>query len=560
MRVADYIVEALLAAGTDRAFMLSGGGAIYLDDALACHPRLRTTGVKNEATAPMMAEAYARIIGKTGVAFVTTGPGGSNAVTGLAEAWVDSAPVLVCSGQVEREYSTRALGRTTLRTYGTQELDIIAIVSPITKYAALVEKPEDIRYHLEKALYLARSGRPGPVWLDIPLDVQSAEIEPEKLRGYSGEVSQTDLQENSQAFSEKTTAACRSLERAKKPLLIIGQGIRLSGATEALRKFLQEHPMPVISSRLGQDILSYDDPCYCGHGGLQGTPATKKIMEEADCILSVGSRLAPSFTGGKALFENRTAFWAVDIEEAELNKLSIPEEGRILCDAKRFLEHLIQALGPLQDQEWLECCRSWKQELSLVYHTKETAPVNIYHFIRKLDDLSDADSIFVSDAGSSYYSTGQCLTFRKAQREITSGAFASMGLTIPLAIGAASASPGSRILAVTGDGSIETNIQELHTLAIEKSNVKLFVINNGGYLSIRNTQDAKFNGRYINSDQKETAELLNFAEVARCFGIPYFSIVQNEDIERVYREVNTFSGPALIEVFTDPKQKIYTCY
>jgi len=557
MRVADYIVDFLVSHGINHCFLLSGGGSIFLDDAITCNSNMTFTGVRNEATAPMMAAAYAKVNASIGAIFVTTGPGGTNAITGVAEAWVDSTPIIVISGQVERKNASRLSNAHGLRSFGTQELDIVELAKPITKYAAIVENVEEIRYHLEKAFYYAKSGRPGPVWLDIPLDVQAAEIDVDTLKGFPKEkirwfAPQADVQ-----------VVCKRLECANKPLLIVGQGIRNSNAIEILKEFASKFNIPVVSSRLGQDILKYDFPWYCGHGGTQGTPATFKIMQEADFVLSIGSSLSPSFTGNGKAFNPSAYICAVDIEEAELKKNSTLLTQQIVCDAGVFLCSLINELKKRKSEELLEWdvwCRKLVQEKSFVYNTKPSSPINLYYFVHTLDMLADETCIFVSDAGSSYYSTGQCLSFNHARREITSGTFASMGLAIPLAIGAACADPSATILAITGDGSVETNIQELRTLAVGEYNVKLFIINNGGYLSIRNTQDSKFDGRYINSNQNEDHSVLDFSKVAQCFEIPYFCIQKCDEISDIYSAVNQFKGPALIEVFTDPKDKIYTCY
>jgi len=557
IRVSDYIADFIYKLGVSHVFMLSGGGSIYLDDGIACHPHLKEICVINEATAPMMAEAYSRLNGNIGVVCVTTGPGGTNAVTGVAEAWVDSAPVLVISGQVENKNTTSYSFIKNIRTLGCQELNIIDVVKSITKYSYIVFDPYDIRYHLEKAVYYAKSGRPGPVWIDVPLDVQAAMIDETFLKGFVPEL--LDIKTTDRDIDK----IIEFLYNSKKPLVVIGQGVRQSGSIDDFKKFLDYLQIPVISSRLGQDILSFDHLCNFGHGGFKGSELTKKIMQEADFILSIGSRLSVPFIGSPVIFSKKSKLVVVNIDVVELLRRDINIDYHIHSDIKDFLLKLNNKIEIIDHsiinesyKEWLIYCTSQKKEKSLVNVEKLSDPIDLYHFVSRLDVLSSERNIFVSDAGSSYYVCGQSLSFSKGQREITSGAFASMGLSIALSIGCCVADPEAQVLTVTGDGSVEVNIQELKTLSYYNFNAKIFVINNGGYLSIRNTQDKLFDGRYINS----TESPLNFKKIADAFNVPYFFIDSYKNIDLVVKEVMRFDGCALIEVLCDNKQKIHTQY
>ncbi|MFH1387083.1 MAG: thiamine pyrophosphate-binding protein [bacterium] len=555
MRVADYIADFIAKLGVRHVFMMSGGGSIYLDDGIACNKKIMPVCVRNEATAPMMAEAYSRLNQNLGVVYVTTGPGGANAVSGLAEAWVDSAPILIISGQVNRKYASYNSKIKNLRNFGTQEINIIEIVRSITKYAEMINDPDSIRYHLEKAIYLAKSGRPGPVWLDIPLDIQSAMVDESKLRCFVPEEKQISLD-----LDTLINKVLKLLQNAKKPLIIAGQGIRISRAIPEFKSLVELLSVPVIFSRLGQDILPFSYKNNFGHGGTKGLRFTGKIMEESDLIISIGSRLAVPFVGEKLdVFSDTAKVVMVDIDEAELAKPAIKIDLPIKIDAKLFIVGLSNKLknARLQDyKNWLSVCQEYKNKYPLTSQEQKKDPIDLYYFVSRLDALSSEKNIFVSDAGSSYYVAGQALTFEKGQREITSGAFASMGLSISLAIGCCFANKNAQVLAITGDGSLELNIQELKTMSYYDLEIKLFVINNGGYVSIRNTQDKLCDGRYINSDQANCEELLDFKKIAEAFDLPYFLIEKQEEIDEKVFQIMKQKGPAFVEVVCDNKQKI----
>lgn len=556
VRVADYIADFIYKQGVKEVFMLSGTGSIYLDDGVAKHRQLGHICVRNEAAAPMMAEAYARLTQNLGVVYVTSGPGAANAVSGVTEAWVDSAPILIISGQVQRNQTTFNAEIKNLRTLGMQELNIIEIVDSITKYAEMVNDPNNIRYHLEKAVYYAKSGRPGPVWLDIPLDVQSAMVDEAKLKRYQPQ--QMIIED------EDLDVSCKDilgfLKKAKKPLIIAGQGVRIAKAIDEFKKLVKYLNISVIFSRLGQDILPFSHKNNFGHGGIKGSKFSGLIMRQSDLIISLGSRLAVPFVGTNLdAFSKNAKIIMVDIDEAELKKPGVKIHLPIKADVKEVITKLLDKVGAfnLPDySSWFKTCQDYKKRYPLITPEYQRNPIDLYYFVNRLDAFSKEDNIFVSDAGSSYYVTGQALKFEKGQREITSGAFASMGLAIPLAIGCATADKDKQILAVTGDGSLELNIQELKTMSYYNMNIKLFVINNGGYLSIRNTQDALCEGRYIDSDQGGNSEMLDFQKVAIAFDLPYFNIQKYQEIDNKISEILSKKGPAFVEVVCDNSQKI----
>jgi acetolactate synthase-1/2/3 large subunit len=540
VKVSDFIADWLYKRGITDVFMLSGGGAIYLDEAISKHKGIRGVCIKNEATGPMMAEAYARTKGGFGVVYVTTGPGGANAVTGVTECYVDSSPVLVISGQSPVNQTTKNANITNLRSYGIQELNIIDIVKPITKYAAMITRPESILYELEKAVSAATSGRMGPVWLDIPLDIQSAYVEEDNLFGFS----------TNKKFTDKIA---EDLCNAKRPLILAGQGIKNSDAVSELKRLASCLECPIILSRLGLDCLPYSNVNNMGLGGIKGTKFNKLIMGEADVVIAIGTSLSVAFAGYDLSFFNPNAkIYMVDIELAEITKVQHRLSGVVIKDAQDFLRGLLNILYAFpirysaERKNWFEHCLKYKEKLSTKLFVKEQNPIDIYFVAKKIDEMSKKGDILVDDAGSSYYVAGQTFSFENGVKEITSGAYASMGLSIPLSIGAAIADPKVCILTMTGDGSLETNIQELKTLSYYKLNVKLFIINNGGYISMRD------HGRHVEDENT----MLNIKKVADAYDIPYYLIDDYKNFDTIAAKFKDVYGPAIIEIICDSEQKL----
>jgi len=545
MRVADYIAEFIYNQGVRNVFLLSGTGSIHLDDAFAFFKGIKFITARHEAAAAAMAEASAKLTNNLGVVVTTTGPGGTNAIGGVVEAWVDSIPVLVLSGQV-----TRSQIDPRLRSFGVQGFNIVDHVRGITKYAALVSAPKTIRFHLEKAIYLAKSGRPGPVWLDIPLDVQAETINSDTLERFVHPMSIVD-----DSWIKSVDTAVSLLLKAHRPLIVVGQGVRIAGAISDFKKLIERIGAPVIATRMGQDILPDTHPLYFNMGGIRGHGHTGLIMKQCDVILSLGSSMPHPFIGESSdAFADDVKIIMVDLDRAEIEKPGLRVTTPIVHDVREVIQYLLDKLNMtnLPNYEaWLTQCRRFKATYSVIRQKDRKNPINSYCFLEKLDDASGPHHIFVSDAGSSYYITGQILKFNKGQRDITSSAFASMGMTLPLAIGAAVTSRDAQILAITGDGSIELNIQELRTISQYKLNIKVFVINNGGYASIRASQDAICGGRYTD-EQK----VLNFKKVADAFELRFHILDRYESLDKNIVKILKEPGPALIEVVCDSKQEM----
>lgn len=556
VRVADFIANFLVAQGIKDIFVLTGFGAMYLNDAIATSPKLKYYCVRNEATSPMMAEAYARIKKSLGAVCLTSGPGSTNAIPGLAEAWVDSAPILILSGQVTKKHTTYYSNTPGLRTFGTAEINIVPIVRPLTKYAQMIINPNSIRYHLERAVYLAINGRPGPVWLDIPQDIQYAMVDPQRLKGYTAP---NKIRLNTE-LSAEIQKVIRLLKNSKQPLLVVGQGVKQAEATDEFYRLLSLLKTPVIFSRLGLDILPYSHPMNMGLGGIKGTKYCAGIMNKADLIIALGARLAIPFVGSNLdAFNKKARIVAVDIEQAELKKPGIKINVPVNADVFSFIKTLNQKIteSRLPDySDWLRFCQKLKFENPLIVPKMKKNPIDLYYFMSRLDACSDSNHIFITDAGSNYYVGGQVFRFEKGQKEVTSATFAAMGLSVPLAIGAAIAKKNAQILAVTGDGSLELNVQELKTMSFYNLDIKLFVINNGGYVSMRNWQDKFFKGRRIGSDKTTGVPVLNLKRVAAAFDLKYEKIVRVEEIDSKLNNIMKRKGPLFVEVFCDNNQNI----
>jgi len=558
IRVADYIAHYIVEIGIDDVFLVSGGGMMHLLDGLECNKDLNYICAHNEAAASVMAEGYSRISNNLGVLYVTTGPGATNAVTGVVDAWVDSIPILVISGQSKRSQNVQNSGIAGLRSLGGQEVDILPIVKSFTKYSVMVNNPKEIRYHLEKAVYMAKNGRPGPSWLDIPLDVQAALIDPDNLKSF------TPPESNSQSSNVKKqiNEVLESLIEAKRPIIIAGNGIRLAGAEKEFLDLIDTLKIPVVASKLGQDLLYEDHPYYVGFGGTKGTRAANFAMQNSDMILSIGSRLAIPFIGYEyELFAREAKKISVDIDPREHKKKTIKLDIAIEYDAKKFIMEFSELLSECnikEKEDWVEKCHHWKNKYNEIPEgfCYEKSVACSYNLFDKLAKILDSESIVIADAGSVYCIISQAFKVKPGQRVITPACLGTMGLSLPLGIGAFYAAKNSTIVAVTGDGSLQMNIQELQTMHHYNIPLKLFVVNNNGYLSIRNTQDNYFNGRHAGSDPQSGVSCPDLEKVAWAYNIKYEKILNQDDLENKIDDIINNKDPIICEVITDQKQQI----
>tara|TARA_A100001515_G_scaffold96051_1_gene77058 strand:+ start:8414 stop:10207 length:1794 start_codon:yes stop_codon:yes gene_type:complete len=551
IRVADYIFDRISELGAKHIFMLTGGGAMFLNDAVAKNKNLSAICVHHEQAAAMGAVGYSKYENDYGVVCTTTGCGSTNTITGLLEAWQDNVKCIFISGQVNKD-QTSYMSETPLRQFGVQEADIVEIVKSITKYAVMITDPEMVAYHLDKAFHLCSTGRPGPVWIDVPLDVQGAYVDPQKLKRYMPAV------ENSKVDLKDFYTL---LENSKRPILLAGNGIKLSGATSEFLQFVKKHNIPVVSTYLGIDLLSHQDPLMIGCVGVKGTRAGNFALQNSDLVIAIGTRLSVPVIGYKYHFFAREAkIVVVDIDPAEHQKKTININTFIHADAKDFFNActLENITKPVQSQKWADTCYSWKNNWTVYQkeYEKDDTGINLYYFIEKLSDCMHSDSVVVSDAGSAYYVTSQGLKIKDKQKYVTSGAQADMGFTIPASVGVSFANNKKDVIGITGDGSFQTNIQELQTIVHYNLPIKLFIWNNDGYLSIQNTQNKFFDGRLIGVDKDSGVSFPKIEKIAKAYGIKYFKVEKAKNISKTISEVLQCTEPVICEVMCQKQQQI----
>ncbi|HZB88901.1 MAG TPA: thiamine pyrophosphate-binding protein [Terracidiphilus sp.] len=557
MKLSDYIFERLKAWGADHVFLVTGGGAMHLNNSIAAS-ELPYTCTHHEQAAAMAAEGYARIARRPAIVNVTTGPGSINALNGVFGAWTDSIPMLVLSGQVKRETCMATYGLTDLRQLGDQEVDIIRMVRGITKYAMLVTDPESIAYHLERAWSLARGGRPGPCWLDIPVDVQSAQIDRESLRHY-------DQKEDALIFDEgrvRTQAAdvVERIGQAKRPVIFAGSGVRHGDAGAEFERVIHGLQIPVVTAWT-HDLIASDHPLFCGRPGTIGERAGNFTVQNADLVLILGSRLnIRQISYNWKSFARHAVKIQVDIDEAELRKPLMQPDVAIHCDLKLFLAELARLVDNNEvrnsdHRAWTQKACAWKTRYPVVqsHQRVDGPPLNSYDFVDKLFDLLGPDDAIVCGNATACIVPFQAAKLKQGQRLISNSGSASMGYDLPAAIGAATARK-ARTICLAGDGSLQMNIQELQTVVGNQLPVKIFVLNNGGYLSIRQTQTGFFGDRRIGESAASGVTLPSIRKLGTAYGIPSFTIEKAADMEIVRRELQS-SGPTLFDVHLDPAQQ-----
>jgi len=547
MRVSDYIIQYLRDKyNTDTIFTVSGGGCIFLIDSLGHTEGVNYIATHHEQAAAIAAEGYARMNNKLGACIVTSGPGATNAITGTLCSWLDSIPVIVISGQVNKELTTNYT-RQPLRQLGDQEYNIVESVKNMTKYAVQVNDINDIRFHLEKACTLATTGRPGPVWLDIPLNIQSAEINPEQLHGYNESI------EFPQASKLDIEQVITKWNNAKKPLLLVGNGIRLSGGVNELRELLTKTNIPTISAVNGNDIVTSDYKHYCGRFGTHAQISANKLLSECDFLLSIGSRLYVRQTGYNFKGFAKQAYRVyVDIDKNELDKPTLFPDHKIHSDAKYFINKLLQEDINVSNLEWLaECKESNKAPKVLPRHRNKKDSASVYAFIEQLSKVLPKDHHVITSDGSANVVTMQVMDLTENQRLITNTGCAPMGYGLPAAIGAAI---HNKIVCIEGDGSLHLNIHELQTMKHYNLPIKLIVINNDGYLSIKVSQKTFFNGNYVASEKNSGVSFPNYEKIIKAYDLPYYSIKDNDTIQPTLSKFLSQKGPCVLEIFTDPDE------
>lgn len=566
-RLSDYVADFLVNHGVTDCFTVVGGGAMHLNDALGHKKGLRCTYNHHEQASAIAAEAYARIHNKIAVLCVTTGPGGTNAITGVVGGWLDSIPMFVLSGQVRYDTTARYAMRFTdglpLRAVGDQEFDITRSVECMCKYAAMLENPNDIRYMLEKAWHLATTGRMGPVWLDIPVNYQGCMIETDSLRSYDPAEDAGTLPKPVEEHTAKQVLT--AVRAAKRPVLYAGNGIRLSGGFSQFREAVEKLGIPVVTSWDSVDLIEDEHPLYCGRGGNMGDRPGNFAVQNADLVLAIGIRLSIRQVG----YDWKT--WArearvimVDIDPAELKKHTIHVDMPICADAKDFLTVMNRCVEkeqrPVSSRNtWRESCERWKKDYPVVLprHWEENGhTANCYAFIRYVGQAAPAGTLAVTSNGTCCVAGNQCYCIKPGTRFINNNAIASMGYGLPAAIGACIANGRKDTICLEGDGSLMMNLQELQTVVTNQLPIKLFLINNEGYHSIRQTQNNLFSEHCKVGIGPESGDLSfpSFEKLAAAFGIPYYSAHSNEEMKAAVDASLGLSGAVLCEIFVDTQQ------
>ncbi len=557
IKLSDYICKYLADYGVRHIFMLTGGGAMHLNDSIRKEKRLHYICNHHEQASAMAAEGYARITGKIGVINVTSGPGGINALNGVFGAWTDAIPMLVISGQIKKETCMATYNIPGLRQLGDQEGDIIGMVRGITKYAILVDNPLSIRYHLEKAIHLAQQGPPGPCWLDIPMDIQASMIDENELQGYNPK-------EDAPAWDlEKLPEICRDIiekiTTAKRPVIMAGTGIRLAHALDIFDRVINRLGIPVTTAWT-HDIIASDDPLFCGRPGTIGTRAGNFTVQNADLLLIPGARLNVRQVSYNWQSFAREAFKIqVDADLAEFKRPMVKIDMPVHCDARLFLEELYRQIDQSdydkhKHQGWQAWCRERvsKYPVVLERHRAFNGRINPYHFIETLFSRLADDDVVVCANATACIVPYQAAFLKKGQRLFSNSGSASMGYDLPAAIGAAIAREGKRVICLAGDGSMQLNIQELQTIAHHQLPIKIFVLNNGGYLSIRLTQ-RNFFGNFIGESPHSGTSFPDVVKIAGAYGLPGYRI-ESADFVNTIDEILAQEGPILCDVILDPEQ------
>ena len=551
-RVSDFIADFLTTHGIKDVFTVTGGGAMYLNDSFGHHPQLHCTYNHHEQAAAMAAEAYARVNNSIAAVCVTTGPGATNAITGVVCGWMDSIPMLIISGQARYATTVYASGLN-LRTRGVQEFDIIGSVSNMTKYCELIKDPMCIRIALEKALFEATTGRPGPCWLDIPLDVQGATIETENLTGYCPE-------ENTPAVDERLLDSIISkIEAAERPVLFAGNGIRLAGAHEEFLSLVEKLKIPVVTGMSSIDAISSNHSLYVGRSGSTGDRAGNFAVQNSDLFFSIGSRLSFFQTGFHYQSWARAAYKIVnDIDSQELEKDSISADLKVCCDAKQLIVKLNKRLkNPLKEKtDWLKQCKIWKERYPVVLdkHKNDPSP-NIYSFFDILTHNLGKDDRLVVSVGTSRVAGSQASYITEGLRFITNPSTAAMGYGLPAALGVCIAANGKKTYLVTGDGSFQMNLQELQTIVHNKLPIAIFIMNNQGYHSIRMTQKNYFDGQLVGvGPDSMDISFPDLSKISLAYGLSYRKCDKQEDMESAIHWAIGQPGACICEMVLSTNQ------
>ena len=561
MTVAEYVLKFLISKKVSDVFLITGGAISFIVDEFSRNKKIKYKCVAHEQAAAMMADAYSRVGKGIGATMVTSGPGAQNLVTGIACSWFDSIPAIHISGQVNSfELSSSHTSTKKVRQVGFQETDFVSIVKPITKFAYQLKSPNEIKYVLDKAFYLANEGRPGPVLIDIPMDFQRSKINLKKLKSFKQPKKKTNKKQNIFNYIYKIKDL---LNKSVRPILIVGGGIRISNSINELEKFLKNIDIPIVTTWSGLDTIDYYNKNYIGCIGVYGSRAANFAVQNSDLVLNFGSRLDTRITGGKPeTFARLAKIVSIDIDKYELNKKrGLDAYLKINEDLNKFLSTFNSILKKFKfsaSNDWKSICKKWKFKYPNVksFYAKQKKFVNPYYFIDRLSKKLNKRDIIITDDGGHLTWTIQAFKVKKGQRVFSAFGNSPMGYAFPASIGASIANRKKRIICIDGDGSIQINIQELQTMVINKLPVKLFIINNDGYGIIKQFQELYLKNRYEASIPSKGVTNPDFKKISNAYGISYSEIKNNKKIDKILSKVLNSKKPEFINVIINPNQKI----
>lgn len=554
-KLSDYVFNYLSDQGIKDVFLLPGGGCMHLLDSLGKQKSINHTCFLHEQAAVIAAEAYGQHTNHLGVTLVTTGPGSTNAITGVAGAWIDSTPLLILSGQAKRQDLRTHTG---VRQMGIQEVDIVSLVAPITKYAVTVVEPETIKFHLQKAIHLATTGRKGPVWIDIPLDVQGSMIEENDLDDFESPAH--DLA--STTIIQKAREAIDALSKAKRPVILLGNGIRLSKSEHEFHRLINRAKIPVLATWKAADMMGENNPLYCGRPGAIGQRGANFTQQNSDWIMTLGARLdLCQVAHDYPNFAPHAKKIIVDIDRAEIQKLHtrcMNIDVAVCADVGNFLSlfnDLIEDKDIKNYSQWLNQCRQWQDQYPVVLPAyKETkGTINTYVLVDVLSDLLEEDDLVVpGSSGACAEITQQAFRVKQGQRLQNTPGLGSMGFGLPASIGACIAAGKKRTISLIGDGGLQHNIQELETLSRLQLPIKIFILNNNGYGSIKKMQENHFDGRNVCCDPQSGLSLPDTCRIAKAYGLTTSRIERQEELKEAVAHVLKTEGPVICDVLVDP--------
>lgn len=556
MKVSDYVIKFINKnMGVKDVFMLAGGGWMYLLNSLGKNKNVNYICNLHEQGAAIAAEAYGQYTNNIGVAMVTTGPGGTNTITGVAAAWIDSTPMMIISGQVKR--SDMILDKN-LRQFGPQEINIIPVVKPITKYAVTIMEPKKIKYYLQKAYYIATTGRKGPVWLDIPLDVQGTVIDEKKLECFMPN-EKTSLNRND--FNKKINTLINLINNSKRPVFLVGNGVYLSNAQKQFLQLAKKLNIPILTTWKTIDFLEEENPLFIGRPGSIATRGANFNLQNSDLFISIGARMdLPQTAFNHKNFAKNAKKIIVDIDENEIKKLDMNIDVKFVCDAKLFINELYKNRGKItyKDNGWIKNCKNLLKEYPLIKkeYLQLKKYVNSYVFIDALSkEMSGKDILIPGSSGSCSEITCQSFRVKKGQVVLNNQGLGSMGFGLPASIGTCIASGKKRTICINGDGGFFLNIQELEIIKRLNLPIKFFILNNAGYGSIRNMQNSHFNGHYVGSEKTSGLTLPNIQKIAKSYGIQTSKIDNQKKLNEKIRKILNCKGPHICEIIITHNQQ-----